>query len=31
MRERDLLIGPLEPTNRAYALARIAGVEMCWS
>jgi GDP-L-fucose synthase len=23
--------GPLEPTNRAYALAKIAGVEMCWS
>jgi GDP-L-fucose synthase len=31
MRERDLLTGPLEPTNRAYALAKIAGVEMCWS
>ena len=27
MRERDLLTGPLEPTNRPYALAKIAGVE----
>jgi GDP-L-fucose synthase len=26
-----LLTGPLEPTNRAYALAKIAGIEMCWS
>jgi GDP-L-fucose synthase len=25
------LTGPLEPTNRAYALAEIAGIEMCWS
>jgi GDP-L-fucose synthase len=31
MRERDLLSGPLEPTNRPYALAKIAGIEMCWS
>ncbi|MCW7537306.1 GDP-L-fucose synthase [Aquabacterium sp. A7-Y] len=31
MREDSLLTGPLEPTNRAYALAKIAGVEMCWS
>jgi GDP-L-fucose synthase len=31
MRERDLLTGALEPTNRPYALAKIAGVEMCWS
>jgi GDP-L-fucose synthase len=31
MRERDLLTGPLESTNRPYALAKIAGVEMCWS
>jgi len=31
IRERDLLTGPLEPTNRPYALAKIAGVEMCWS
>ena len=29
--EESLLTGPLEPTNRAYALAKIAGVEMCWS
>lgn len=25
------LTGPLEPTNRPYAVAKIAGVEMCWS
>jgi GDP-L-fucose synthase len=31
MRERDLLTGALEPTNRPYALAKIAGIEMCWS
>ena len=31
MKEQDLLTGPLEPTNRAYALAKIAGIEMCWS
>jgi GDP-L-fucose synthase len=31
MRETALLTGPLEPTNRPYALAKIAGVEMCWS
>jgi GDP-L-fucose synthase len=31
MKERDLLTGPLEPTNRPYALAKIAGIEMCWS
>ena len=31
MRENSLLTGPLEPTNRAYALAKIAGIEMCWS
>src|SRR5688572_20511139 len=31
MKEEYLLSGPLEPTNRAYALAKIAGVEMCWS
>src|SRR5205823_189082 len=23
--------GPLESTNRPYALAKIAGIEMCWS
>ncbi len=31
MKEEYLLTGPLEPTNRAYALAKIAGVEQCWS
>ncbi len=31
MREEHLLTGALEPTNRPYALAKIAGVEMCWS
>lgn len=30
IREEYLLTGPLEPTNRPYALAKIAGVEMCW-
>jgi len=29
--ESELLAGPLEPTNRAYAVAKIAGIEMCWS
>ena len=31
IREDFLLSGPLEPTNRPYALAKIAGIEMCWS
>ena len=31
LREDSLLSGPLEPTNRPYALAKIAGIEMCWS
>jgi GDP-L-fucose synthase len=31
LNERSLLTGPLEPTNRAYALAKIAGIELCWS
>ncbi|MDR7305636.1 GDP-L-fucose synthase [Rhodoferax saidenbachensis] len=31
MKEESLLTGPLEPTNRSYALAKIAGIEMCWS
>lgn len=31
LREDSLLTGPLEPTNRPYALAKIAGIEMCWS
>ena len=29
--ETALLTGPLEATNRPYALAKIAGIEMCWS
>jgi GDP-L-fucose synthase len=29
MREAHLLTGPLEPTNSAYAVAKIAGIEMC--
>ena len=31
MQENCLLTGPLESTNRPYALAKIAGIEMCWS
>jgi GDP-L-fucose synthase len=31
IREEYLLTGDLEPTNRAYAVAKIAGIEMCWS
>jgi GDP-L-fucose synthase len=31
IREEYLLSGPLEPTNRPYAVAKIAGIEMCWS
>lgn len=31
MKEEYLLTGPLERTNRPYALAKIAGIEMCWS
>ncbi len=31
IKEQYLLTGPLEPTNRPYALAKIAGIEMCWS
>ena len=31
LKESALLSGPLEPTNRPYALAKIAGIEMCWS
>jgi len=30
IKEEYLLTGSLEPTNRAYALAKIAGIEMCW-
>jgi GDP-L-fucose synthase len=31
IRESYLLSGPLEHTNRAYAVAKIAGVESCWA
>lgn len=31
IREDYLLTGPLEPTNRPYAIAKIAGLEMCWA
>ncbi|HEX4984490.1 MAG TPA: GDP-L-fucose synthase [Burkholderiales bacterium] len=31
IKEEYLLTGPLESTNRAYAIAKIAGIEMCWS
>ena len=29
--EDQLLAGPLEFTNRSYAVAKIAGIEMCWA
>jgi len=29
MQEDQLMTGPLEPTNSAYAVAKIAGIEMC--
>lgn len=31
MKEEYLLTSELEPTNRPYALAKIAGIEMCWA
>ena len=31
LREDSLLSGALEPTNRSYAVAKIAGIEMCWA
>ncbi len=31
MKEEYLLTGVLESTNRPYALAKIAGIEQCWS
>ena len=31
LKEEYLLSGPLEATNRPYAVAKIAGIEMCWS
>ncbi len=31
IKEEYLLTGALETTNRPYALAKIAGIEMCWA
>jgi GDP-L-fucose synthase len=31
MKEEYLLSGPLEITNRPYAIAKIAGIELCWA
>ena len=31
MKEEHLLSGYLEPTNRPYAIAKIGGIEQCWS
>lgn len=31
IQESYLLTGPLESTNRPYALAKIAGIETCWA
>lgn len=31
LKEEYLLTGELEPTNRPYAVAKIAGIEMCWA
>lgn len=31
IKEEYLLTGALEPTNRPYAVAKIAGIEQCWS
>lgn len=31
IRESALLTGPLEATSRPYAIAKIAGVELCWA
>ncbi|MDY0361380.1 MAG: GDP-L-fucose synthase [Desulforegulaceae bacterium] len=31
MKEEYLMTGELEPTNSPYAVAKIAGIEMCWS
>ena len=31
IKEDFLLTGPLELTNRPYAIAKIAGLEMCWA
>ncbi len=29
IKEHELLLGELEPTNRSYSIAKIAGIEMC--
>ncbi|MBK8742064.1 MAG: GDP-L-fucose synthase [Betaproteobacteria bacterium] len=31
IREDYVMTGPLEPTNRPYAMAKLAGLEMCWA
>ena len=31
IKEEYLLTGQLEPTNRPYAIAKIAGIEQCWA
>lgn len=31
IKEEYLLQGPLEATNRPYAVAKISGIEMCWA
>jgi GDP-L-fucose synthase len=31
LKEEYFLTSALEPTNRPYAIAKIAGIEMCWS
>lgn len=31
MKEQHLLTGQLESTNQSYAVAKIAGVQMCWA
>ncbi|ABF42813.1 NAD-dependent epimerase/dehydratase [Candidatus Koribacter versatilis Ellin345] len=31
LKEEYLLTGPLEFTNRSYAVAKIAGIELCWA
>lgn len=31
IKEEFMLTGPLEPTNKPYALAKLAGIEMCMS
>lgn len=31
IKEDYLMTGPLEPTNSAYAVAKISGIEMCWA